>query len=109
MRNGILGKGEYTMGTKESFSKARVFGAVLDSGVLSGYVKQAKDSTKRVPRESGDEPGKYVKKSGDLFVEFLLQAMTKSGAVEIIRKSSDPELAARIVFSIRNAAQKHGS
>lgn len=135
-----------------SFSRAKVLGAVLDSGILSGYVKQAKDMPhfteqdrpekvkdvyKAIKREHPEYPaemkariasskgeggggeggekdftkrkGKYVKKGSDLFMEFLVKAMTKSGAVEIIRNASDPELAARVVFSIRNAAQKRGS
>jgi hypothetical protein len=51
--------------------------------------------------------GTYVKKSG--MVSLIEKAMTKKGSASIIRNSSDPELAARVVFALRRAALTHGS
>lgn len=72
-----------------AFRKAKVMGAVLDSGILSPFAKRAKD--------------KGVKK--EELVSFLKYAMTKQGSAAIIKESSDPELAARVIWAIRIAVR----
>lgn len=62
------------------------------------------DSPKEFKKGKG---GTYVKKSG--LVSFIEKAMTKRGSADIIRNSSDPELAARVVSALRRAALTHGS
>lgn len=125
-----------------AFRKAKVMGAVLDSGILSPFAKKAKDmphfteqdrpeKTKEIykaikrehpeypaelkariasskgegggegPKDFAKEKGKYVKK-GEL-IAFLKCAMTKQGSAAIIKKSSDPELAAKVIWAIRIA------
>lgn len=131
------------MDKKAAFTKAKVMGAMLDSGILAPFAKQAKDmphfteqdrpaKVKEIykaikrdhpeypaelkariasskgegggegPKEFKKDKGRYVKK-GEL-VSFLEKALTKEGSAGIIKKASDPELAARVIWAIRIAA-----